>query len=344
MIYKVGIIIFIYLFVACSSAERKEAVTVGELFRQAAFYGERLQYIPALDTYQQAIRLAEKDKDSLALSHGYLEMGKIYRNQSLKQKALQSEKKALSYLGSAGGDSLRTVLYREMGDIYMLSRMPDSAFYYYQMGDCRIKQAKVLLQGGKYKESEALLKTELEQTIPQEEKAELFLALVDLQINMGKLEDAETNLSQVPSSHPHLYAALSRIAQCRGDSLQADFYQKNYLHNLSVLRRQQEDNQITQLLWTSEQKEWERRLSNAENTQTGRLYLWSALFILCGTSLLGYSRYRRKRRPSPCRKQIFSLRKFISVFTGKKNGGRVLRTGKSCCKPSIGPTRSFANG
>ncbi len=235
MIYKVGIIIFIYLFVACSSAERKEAVTVGELFRQAAFYGERLQYIPALDTYQQAIRLAEKDKDSLALSHGYLEMGKIYRNQSLKQKALQSEKKALSYLGSAGGDSLRTVLYREMGDIYMLSRMSDSAFFYYQMGDCRIKQAKVLQQGGKYKESEALLKTELEQTIPQEEKAELFLALADLQIN------------------------------------------------------------ITQLLWTSEQKEWERRLSNAENTQTGRLYLWSALFILCGTSLLGYSRYRKKK-------------------------------------------------
>ena len=37
MIYKVGIIIFIYLFVACSSAERKEAVTVGELFPQAAF-------------------------------------------------------------------------------------------------------------------------------------------------------------------------------------------------------------------------------------------------------------------------------------------------------------------
>lgn len=295
MIYKLGIIIFIYLFVACSSAERKEAVTVGELFRQAAFYGERLQYIPALDTYQQAIRLAEKDKDSLALSHGYLEMGKIYRNQSLKQKALQSEKKALSYLGSAGGDSLRTVLYREMGDIYMLSRMPDSAFYYYQMGDCRIKQTKVLQQGGKYKESEALLKTELEQTIPQEEKAELFLALADLQINMGKLEEAETNLSQVPSSHPHLYATLSRIAQCRGDSLQADFYQKNYLHNLSVLRRQQEDNQITQLLWTSEQKEWERRLSNAENTQTGRLYLWSALFILCGTSLLGYSRYRKKK-------------------------------------------------
>ena len=208
MIYKVGIIIFIYLFVARSSTERKEAVTVGELFRQAAFYGERLQYIPALDTYQQAIRLAEKDKDSLALSHGYLEMGKIYRNQSLKQKALQSEKKALSYLGGAGGDSLRTVLYREMGDIYMLSRMPDSAFYYYQMGDCRIKQAKVLQQGGKYKESEALLKTELEQTIPQKEKAELFLALADLQINMGKLEEAETNLSQVPSSHPHLYAAL----------------------------------------------------------------------------------------------------------------------------------------
>lgn len=65
MIYKVGIIIFIYLFVACSSAERKEAVTVGELFRQAAFYGERLQYIPALDTYQQAIRLAERIKTAL---------------------------------------------------------------------------------------------------------------------------------------------------------------------------------------------------------------------------------------------------------------------------------------
>ena len=245
-------------------------------------------------------------------------MGKIYRNQSLKQKALQSEKKALSYLGSAGGDSLRTVLYREMGDIYMLSRMPDSAFYYYQMGDCRIKQAKVLQQGGKYKESEALLKTELEQTISQKEKAELFLALADLQINMGKLEEAETNLSQVPSSHPHLYAALSRIAQCRGDSLQADFYQKNYIHNLSVLRRQQEDNQITQLLWTSEQKEWERRLSNAENTQTGRLYLWSALFILAVQVSWGIPVTGRKRRPSPCRKQISSLRKFISVSTGKE--------------------------
>lgn len=49
---------------------------------------------------------------------------------------------------------------------------------------------------------------------------------------MGKLEEAETNLSQVPSSHPHLYAALSRIAQCRGDSLQADFYKRIDLHNL----------------------------------------------------------------------------------------------------------------
>ena len=65
--------------------------------------------------------------------------------------------------------------------------------------------------------------------------------LADLQITLGKLDEAEKSLSQVPPSHPHLYAALSRIAQSRGDSLQADFYHKR----LSVLRQEKEQNQIT---------------------------------------------------------------------------------------------------
>ena len=94
MIHNVKILFFICFFTACSSTEQKEIVTAGELLRQAAFYGERLQFLPALETYQQAIKLAEKEKDSTVFSLAYLEMGKIYRYQSLKQKALQSEKKA----------------------------------------------------------------------------------------------------------------------------------------------------------------------------------------------------------------------------------------------------------
>ena len=92
MIHNVKILFFICFFTACSSTEQKEIVTAGELLRQAAFYGERLQFLPALETYQQAIKLAEKEKDSTVFSLAYLEMGKIYRYQSLKQKALQSEK------------------------------------------------------------------------------------------------------------------------------------------------------------------------------------------------------------------------------------------------------------
>lgn len=291
-----AVVFFLFcLFIACSSNERKDKITTGELLRQAAFYGDRLQYLPALDTYRQAADQAEKEKDSLALCRAYRGMGRIYRFQSLKQKALESDKRALSYVGNATGDSLRTELYREIGDVYNLSGDADSAFHYYQLAGCRIQQAKILQQRGRYKESEALLETELLQPDSPEEKAELRLALADIQISVGELDKAEKNLSQVPSSHPHLYGALSRMAQSRGDSLQADFYRKSYLHNLSILRRQKEDNQITQLLWTSEQKEWEKRLSNARSSQKGLVYVWVTLLLLTGAGIFCYFRYRKKK-------------------------------------------------
>ena len=139
------------------------------------------------------------------------------------------------------------------------------------------------------------MEAELEQVIAPKERAEVCLALADLQISLGKLEEAEKNLSRVPPSHPHLYAALSRIAQSRGDSLQADFYHKSYLHHLSELRQEKEQNQITRLLWTSEHKEWERRLSDSRKTHEGQIYVWIALLISCSTGIWGYSRYRQKK-------------------------------------------------
>ena len=245
MIYKIEILFLICLLTACSSVGEKEVATTGELLRQAAFYGERLQFQPALETYRLAIRQAGKEKDSVALSIAYLETGKIYRKQSLKRKALENGQKALSYIKSPAADSLRLELYREIGDVYTLSGQADSAFHYYEMAGCRIKQATILRQNGRGREAETLLKAELEQVIAPKERAEVCLALADLQISLGKLEEAEKNLSQVPPSHPHLYAALSRIAQSRGDSLQADFYHKSYLHHLSELRQEKEQNQIT---------------------------------------------------------------------------------------------------
>ena len=295
MIHKIGILILICLFTACSSSGQNEIPTTGELLRQAAFYRERLQFLPALETYRQAIGQAEKEKDSVALSIAYLETGKIYRKQSLKQKALENENVALSYVLNPASDSLRLELYREIGDVYSLSGQADSAFYYYEKAGCRIKQAKILQQNGSYKEAETLLKEESGQTIPRKEKAEIYLALADLQIALGKLDEAEKNLSEVPSSHPHLYAALSRIARNRGDSLQADFYHKSYLHYLSELRQEKEQNQITRLLRTSEQKEWEKRLSNTQKTQKGQIYVWFTLLVSCSTGIWGYFRYRQKK-------------------------------------------------
>ena len=123
----IGIFFFICLLVSCSSgAGRQEAIPAESLLRQAAFYEERLQYLPALAMYQQAARLAEKEKDSVALSSSYRRMGNIYRNQSLKHEALQCEKKALSYISNAN-DSLRMELYREIGDIHALTGEADSA-------------------------------------------------------------------------------------------------------------------------------------------------------------------------------------------------------------------------
>ena len=73
MIYKIEILFLICLLTTCSSAGEKEVATTGELLRQAAFYGERLQFQPALETYRLAIRQAGKGKDSVALSVAYLE-------------------------------------------------------------------------------------------------------------------------------------------------------------------------------------------------------------------------------------------------------------------------------
>lgn len=293
--YKTGIIFFIYLLVACSSGGQKEVITTRELLRQAVFYGDRLQFLPALDTYRQAISLAEREEDSVALSFAYQGMGGIFRNQSLKQEALQSGKRALCYAGQITGDSLRMAIYRDIGDVYRLSGEADSAFYYYQMGGYRIGQAKILQQRGNSEEAEILLKAELGQGVSEEVKAELYLALADLQISLGRLEEAGNNLSHVPSSHPHLYISLSRIAESRGDSLQADFYRKNYYHYLSTLRQEKEQNQIAQLLFTSEQKTWESRLSNAQKTQKGYIYLWITLLIFCGIGIWGYFRYWKRK-------------------------------------------------
>ena len=291
----IGIFFFICLLVSCSSgAGRQEAIPAESLLRQAAFYEERLQYLPALAMYQQAARLAEKEKDSVALSFAYQRMGNIYRNQSLKHEALQCEKKALSYISNAN-DSLRMELYGEIGDIYALSGEADSACYYYQIGGCRISQAKILQQERRYREAELLLKEELEQDISEDEKAELCLALADLKISSGELEEAEDYLSYVPASHPHVYASLSRIAESRGDSLQADFYRKNYSHYLSSLRQEKEQNQIAQLLFTSEQRMWENCLSNAEKTQKGQAFLWIGLLAVCGIGGWGYFRYWKKK-------------------------------------------------
>lgn len=146
-----------------------ETIPAESLLRQAAFYEERLQYLPALAMYQQAARLAEKEKDSVALSSVYRRMGNIYRNQSLKHEALQCEKKALSYISNAN-DSLRMGLYREIGDLHALTGEADSACYYYQIGGCRISQAKILQQGGRCREAELLLKEELEQDISKKRK------------------------------------------------------------------------------------------------------------------------------------------------------------------------------
>lgn len=88
---------------------------------------------------------------------------------------------------------------------------------------------------------------------------------------------------------------LSRIARNRGDSLQADFYHKSYLHYLSELRQEKEQNQITRLLRTSEQKEWEKRLSNTQKTQKGQIYVWFTLLVSCSTGIWGYFRYRQKK-------------------------------------------------
>lgn len=294
MIYKTGIFLFLCLFVSCTSMERKEQATAGELIRQAAFYGNRLQYLPALDTYRHAAELAEKGKDSLVLVQAYQGMGRIYRHQSFKQKALEYDRKALCYIGNATSDSLQTVLYREIGDVYNLSGKADSAFHYYRLAGCRVEQAKILQQQGRLIESEALLKVALEQQTSGEEQAELRLALAKMQIARGALNEAEKNLSHVSSSHPQLYAALAQLAESRGDSLQADFYYKSYLHNLTASRRQKEDNQITQLLWTSEQKEWERRLSSARTTQRGHIYVWFGLLLIGGAGIWGYMRYRKK--------------------------------------------------
>lgn len=62
MIHNVKILFFICFFTACSSTEQKEIVTAGELLRQAAFYGERLQFLPALETYQQATNWRRRRK------------------------------------------------------------------------------------------------------------------------------------------------------------------------------------------------------------------------------------------------------------------------------------------
>jgi hypothetical protein len=64
---------------------------------------------------------------------------------------------------------------------------------------------------------------------------------------------------------------------------------------LSSLRQEKEQNQIAQLLFTSEQRVWENRLSNAEKTQKGQVFFWIGLLAACGIGGWSYFRYWKKK-------------------------------------------------
>lgn len=97
--------------------------------------------------------------------------------------------------------------------------------------------------------------------------------------------------------------------------MQADFYHKSYLHYLSELRQEKEQNQITRLLRTSEQKEWENVCPTLKRHRKGK-YTSGSLYLSPVVPESGdISATARRRLSFLCPKQTSVLRKSTCVFT-----------------------------
>lgn len=279
-------------------------------YQQGRIFQERIQFRQALNTYQHAIRKALPAKDSSLLYQSYFQMCRIYRYQSLKNEALQCGRKAFVYMPSSLTDSLLPDLFQEMGDIYVLSGQVDSAAFYYQQISHWPRLASLFMKQGNYIRAEEFLRRGLAQSNP-EISDELLLAFADLFIESNQSDSAEIYINKVSGHHYQLLSYQARLAKVRGDSLQADFYNRSYKYQKRASLSQNAQEKVTQLMWNSETKSWKSQLEELKQTSRKTTLNFGIALLVSIIGILLYLRFHRKK-PTPlyfetefCNSEVF---------------------------------------
>ena len=263
-------------------------------YQQGFIFQEQVQFQKALDNYRQAISQAEKTKDSCLLLQCHLQICRIYRYQSLKSDALASGIKATTYSRSLPNDSLARIICGELGDIYVLSGQTDSAAIYYRQALLWSKLAPLSIQQSDYSQAKDFLNKDITQS-GGKISDDIALIFASLYMKTSRLDSAAIYLNKVSASNIQLLSYQADLARLRGDTLQAVFYDNSYRQQVRAATIQRNQEQVTQLLWHSETKNWQEQLETILQSNRRITYLWCVL-VLAGGAGGFFLTYRRRNR------------------------------------------------
>lgn len=289
----------ISLLFSCKKASSAQDVQIEKhgynLYRQGLVLQERIQFQQALEVYRQAIDQAIAVKDSSLIIQCYLQTCRIFRYQSLKEKALFIGKQSMPYLEALPNDSLKLVMYEELGDIYALSGQQDSASAYYQRAALWQKLALLSMKANDYDQAKTYLRKGVALSggkIPDK----IALAFTRLFLEIGQPDSAAFYLSTVSTPHWQLFSYQAKLSELKGDTLQAAFYEKSANQQLWSSEKQKNENQILQLQLNMDNRSWEQRLKKEQLSNRRTSYLWGIIILTGFAGSFFFVRAHRNKR------------------------------------------------
>ena len=289
----------ISLLPACKEISKGDGTREKEygyiFYKQGIASQERIQFLQALEAYNQAIHIGIASKDSCLLFQCYLQTCRVYRHQSLKDKALSAGKQAENYLHALQSDSLQKVLYGELGDLYALAGQSDSAYAYYDQAFLWSKSALLALKESDCNKAKTYL-AKGTGTLCKKMPDDIALAFARLFLQTGKPDSATYYLSRVSSPNLQLFSYQAKLSELKGDTLQAAFYKKYLNQQYWASEIQKNEGQIAQLQWNMGTRSWEERLKKEQQSNRHITYLWSMVMLTGFAGGFFFIRRYRNRR------------------------------------------------
>ena len=274
----------------------------------------------AMAEYLNADEDAKKTKNTHLKALSQSLIGEILLMELLPAEAVEHFKIAAQYFREAQNVKNEIMLYKLIGNAYLMKSSNDSAFYYYDkgLGLAKANNDSLLIAGltqnmgvayretGNYDLADQYFRNAIEYTAHSDDKIKLYLNLSKTFYEREMPDSAKVyinrSLSLLPNSNDvfvaaSIYRMLSQIAEKESEFKQSLDYYKEYAGNLRKIVDENKNKEIVEL-----QKKYRyERLQNENNQlkisrQKGYISFSILLLILCLLALFFYRKSTNNKK------------------------------------------------